>query len=169
MSQWRIIAQDLLSETLVILLDVLHRDVNVLIILEHIVDAEQIWMGELIVDSEFLFQVLLIVDIGAVEAFWNDLDCSLLICIRFIFGILDAAKATAAQIVMHIVVCVDLVDLPHDLGKSCTPVRWIPESLLRFRLLCNHYIKCVIFLFFFFLLLRCSFVLPILAFFRLSL
>ena len=104
MSQWRIIAQDLLSETLVILLDVLHRDVNVLIILEHIVDAEQIWMGELIVDSEFLFQVLLIVDIGAVEAFWNDLDCSLLICIRFIFGILDAAKATAAQIVMHIVV-----------------------------------------------------------------
>lgn len=54
-SQWRIIVQDLLSETLVILLDVLHRDVNVLVILEHIVDAEQIWMGELIVDSEFLF------------------------------------------------------------------------------------------------------------------
>ena len=54
-SQWRIIIQDLLSETLVILLDVLHRDVNVLIILEHIVDAEQIRMGELIVDSELLF------------------------------------------------------------------------------------------------------------------
>ena len=53
--QWRIIVQDLLSETLVILLDVLHRDVNVLVILEHIVDAEQIRMGELIVDSEFLF------------------------------------------------------------------------------------------------------------------
>ena len=54
-SQWLILIQDLLPKALVLLLDVLHLDVNILFILEHIEDAEQIRMCELIVDSELPF------------------------------------------------------------------------------------------------------------------